>query len=44
MKLCKLGIRNPRQDLEESLEQPTSPKKELEELSYELPDNLKSFG
>ncbi|XP_019776972.1 protein FAM161B isoform X1 [Tursiops truncatus] len=40
----KLGIRNPRQDLEESLEQPTSPKKELEELSYELPDNLKSFG
>nr|XP_060151015.1 protein FAM161B isoform X2 [Globicephala melas] len=40
----KLGIRNPRQDLEESLEQPTSPKKELEEPSYELPDNLKSFG
>ncbi|EPQ18503.1 Protein FAM161B [Myotis brandtii] len=38
----KLGIRNPQQDLEEPLEQPTSPKKEQEELSYELLDNLES--
>ncbi|XP_006206199.2 protein FAM161B [Vicugna pacos] len=29
----KLGIRNPQQDLEESLEPPTNPKKELEQLS-----------
>ncbi|XP_008137069.2 protein FAM161B [Eptesicus fuscus] len=36
----KLGIRNPQQDLEEPLEQPTSPKKEQEELSYESLDNL----
>lgn len=40
----KLGTRNPHQDLEESLEQPTSPKKELEELSYKLLDNLKSLS
>ncbi|XP_023392782.1 protein FAM161B isoform X3 [Pteropus vampyrus] len=40
----KLGTRNPQQDLEDSLEQPTSPKKELEELSYELLDNLKSLS
>ncbi|XP_023617105.1 protein FAM161B isoform X1 [Myotis lucifugus] len=38
----KLGIRNPQQDLEEPLEQPTSPKKEQEEPSYELLDNLES--
>ncbi|XP_020022311.2 protein FAM161B [Castor canadensis] len=39
----KLGIRDPQQDLEESLEHPTSPKKELEDLYYESPDNLKSI-
>uniref|UniRef100_A0A9L0TAP3 FAM161 centrosomal protein B n=1 Tax=Equus caballus TaxID=9796 RepID=A0A9L0TAP3_HORSE len=41
---AKLGIRNPEQDLEESLEQPTSPEKEPEKLSYELLDNLKSLA
>ncbi|XP_029808806.1 protein FAM161B isoform X2 [Suricata suricatta] len=40
----KLGTRNPQQDLEESLQQPTSPKKELEERSYELLDNFKSLA
>lgn len=40
----RLGIRNPQQDLEESLEQPTSPKNELEKLSDELLDNLKSLA
>ncbi|XP_054422984.1 protein FAM161B [Pteronotus mesoamericanus] len=40
----KCSIRNPQQDLEESLEQPTSPKKEQEELSYELLNNLKSLA
>jgi len=40
----KLSTRNPQQDLEESLQQPTSPKKELEELSYELLDNFKSLA
>ncbi|XP_047720678.1 protein FAM161B isoform X1 [Prionailurus viverrinus] len=40
----KLGTRNPQQDLEESLQQPTSPKKELEELSHELLDNFKSLA
>ncbi|XP_045678625.1 protein FAM161B isoform X2 [Phyllostomus hastatus] len=40
----KRSIRNPQQDLEESLEQPTSPKKEQEELPYELLDNLKSLA
>nr|XP_045757155.1 protein FAM161B isoform X3 [Mirounga angustirostris] len=40
----KLSTRNAQQDLEESLQQPTSPKKELEELSYELLDNFKSLA
>ncbi|KAG8514249.1 Protein FAM161B, partial [Galemys pyrenaicus] len=40
----KFGIRNPQKDLEDSLEVPTSPKKELEELPYELLDNLKSLA
>ncbi|KAF6129967.1 FAM161 centrosomal protein B [Phyllostomus discolor] len=40
----KRGIRNPQQDLEDSLEQPTSPKKEQEELPYELLENLKSLA
>ncbi|XP_003786950.1 protein FAM161B [Otolemur garnettii] len=40
----KLSIRDPQQDLEDSLEQPTSPKKVLEELSYESLDNLKSLA
>lgn len=39
----KPGIRN-LQDLEESLEQPTSPKEELEALPYEVLDNLKSLA
>ncbi|XP_012379406.2 protein FAM161B [Dasypus novemcinctus] len=34
----KRSIRDPQQDLEESPEQSTSPKKELEELFFELPD------
>ncbi|XP_037688243.1 protein FAM161B isoform X2 [Choloepus didactylus] len=37
----KLSIRDPQKDLEESLGQPTIPKKELEELFYESLDNLK---
>ncbi|XP_076979128.1 protein FAM161B isoform X3 [Tamandua tetradactyla] len=37
----KLNIREPPQDLEDSLGQPTSPKKELEELFYESPDTFK---
>lgn len=40
----KLSTRNLQQDLEESLQQPTSPKKELEELSYELLNNFKSLA
>ncbi|XP_006046648.3 protein FAM161B isoform X1 [Bubalus bubalis] len=40
----KRGSRNPQQDLEESLEQLSSPKKELEELSYELPDNFRTLA
>ncbi|XP_036116278.1 protein FAM161B isoform X2 [Molossus molossus] len=40
----KFSIRNPQQDLEEPLEQPTGPKTEQEELSYELLDNLKSLA
>ncbi|XP_032200868.1 protein FAM161B [Mustela erminea] len=40
----KLSTRNPQQDLEESVQEPTSPKKELEELSYELLDNCKSLA
>ncbi|XP_069344799.1 protein FAM161B [Eulemur rufifrons] len=40
----KLSIRDPQQDLEDSLEQPTSPKKVLEEQSYESLDNLKSLA
>ncbi|XP_045863917.1 protein FAM161B [Meles meles] len=40
----KLSTRIPQQDLEESLQEPTSPKKELEELSYELLDNCKSLA
>ncbi|VFV21023.1 Hypothetical predicted protein [Lynx pardinus] len=40
----KLGTRNPQQDLEESPQQPTSPKKELEKLSHELLDNFKSLA
>ncbi|KFO24240.1 protein FAM161B [Fukomys damarensis] len=38
----KLNIRDPQQDLEEFLEQLTSPKEDLEILSYESPDNLKA--
>ncbi|XP_014639882.1 PREDICTED: protein FAM161B [Ceratotherium simum simum] len=41
---AKFSIRNPQQDLEESLEKPTSPEKELEDMSYELLDNLKSLA
>ncbi|KAM8782219.1 protein FAM161B [Rhynchonycteris naso] len=41
---AKLGIREPQQDLEGSLGQPTSPKKEQEELSFGLLDNLKSLA
>ncbi|XP_061285394.1 protein FAM161B isoform X3 [Bos javanicus] len=40
----KRGSRNPQQDLEESLEQLSSPKKELEELSYKLPDNFRTLA
>ncbi|XP_039088177.1 protein FAM161B isoform X1 [Hyaena hyaena] len=40
----KLGTRNPQQDLEESLQQPPSPKKELEELPYEWLDNFRSLA
>ncbi|CAK7315926.1 Protein FAM161B [Vulpes lagopus] len=40
----KLSTRNLQQDLEESLQQPTSPKKELEELTYELLNNFKSLA
>ncbi|KAM6171889.1 LOW QUALITY PROTEIN: protein FAM161B [Erethizon dorsatum] len=37
----KLDIRDPQQVLEESLDQLTSTKKDLDMLSYESPDNLK---
>nr|XP_012597087.1 protein FAM161B isoform X1 [Microcebus murinus] len=40
----KLSIRDPPQDLEDSLEQPTRPKKVLEELYYESLNNLKSLA
>ncbi|XP_037359596.1 protein FAM161B [Talpa occidentalis] len=40
----KFGIRNPQKDLEDSLELPTDPKKELGELPYELLDNLKPLA
>ncbi|XP_062947453.1 protein FAM161B isoform X2 [Cynocephalus volans] len=40
----QLSIRDPQQDLEESPEQPSNPEKELEELSYESLDNLKSLA
>ncbi|XP_012511667.1 PREDICTED: protein FAM161B [Propithecus coquereli] len=40
----KFSIRDPQQDLEDSLEQATCPKKVLEELSYESLDNLKSLA
>ncbi|XP_004681760.1 PREDICTED: protein FAM161B isoform X2 [Condylura cristata] len=39
----KFDTRNP-QNLEDSLELPTTPKKELEELPYEVLDNLKSLA
>uniref|UniRef100_A0A8D1NVY5 FAM161 centrosomal protein B n=1 Tax=Sus scrofa TaxID=9823 RepID=A0A8D1NVY5_PIG len=39
----KLQHQESTQDLEESLQQPTSPKKELEKLSYELQNNLRSL-
>ncbi|XP_066132249.1 protein FAM161B [Saccopteryx bilineata] len=41
---AKLGIREPQQDLEGSPGQPTSPKKEPEELFFGLLDNLQSLA
>ncbi|XP_049754998.1 protein FAM161B isoform X1 [Elephas maximus indicus] len=42
--ITKLSIKDPQHDLEEPLEQPTSLKKKLEELSFESPDNFKSLA
>ncbi|XP_042636953.1 protein FAM161B [Orycteropus afer afer] len=42
--ITKLGIRDPQQNLENSLEQSTSLEKQLEELSFETPENLKSLA
>ncbi|KAL0602044.1 Protein FAM161B [Plecturocebus cupreus] len=40
----KFSIRDPEQDLEGSLEQPASPRKVLEELSHQSPENLQSLA
>nr|XP_004055478.4 protein FAM161B [Gorilla gorilla gorilla] len=40
----KLSIRDPEQGLEGSLEQPASPRKVLEELSHQSPENLVSLA